>query len=58
VTEPEYSLTQGMYGVEEDEGDQLLFDFAKTTGYKIYIDGQLMYTNIMVNTVTIKGPVV
>jgi hypothetical protein len=48
----------GMYGVEIDEEDQLLFDFAKTVGYSIYINGQLMVASIMMNTVIVEGPLV
>jgi hypothetical protein len=46
----------GMYGIEQDEGDQLLFDFAKTIGYSVYINGQLMIAKVVMNTVIIGAP--
>jgi len=46
----------GMYGIEQDEGDRLLFDFAKTIGYSVYINGQLMIAKVVMNTVIIGAP--
>jgi hypothetical protein len=58
ITHPSVTIpVAGMYGIEQDEGDQLLFDFAKTIDYSVYINGKLMIAKVVMNTVIMGVPV-